>query len=182
VSFYIYLHSKPDGTPFYVGKGSGTRSSNFKCNRNRHHRNVVAKYGRENIKISVIPCASEEEAFSEEIALIAALRGLGYALTNMTSGGEGCSANEETRLRMSEIQRGRPKSAETRAKLSAANKGKVMPIAERLRRSLTMKAKGITPPSNAGKRLGPQTTQHKENIWIARTIGFALREAERLSA
>jgi hypothetical protein len=34
--FYTYLHCKPDGTPFYVGKGSGKRS-NFMYDRNPHH-------------------------------------------------------------------------------------------------------------------------------------------------
>ncbi len=93
--FYIYIHSKPNGTPFYVGKGCGGRAYRFN-KRSPHHRNVIRKYGKENIIISVFPCESEEHAFQEEIKMIVRLRKMGYILCNATDGGEGSSGYHHT--------------------------------------------------------------------------------------
>ncbi len=109
--FYAYAHLRPDGTPFYIGKGFGKRSHEFTSGRTSHHRNIVAKHGRENIIVEVMPCRSEAEAFLREQLAIKALRRAGVKLVNITDGGEGCS--------------GRPVSAETRAKIAASNRGKV---------------------------------------------------------
>jgi hypothetical protein len=87
-AFYVYMHCKPDGTLFYVGKGSGKRARDF-ASRNQHYKNIVAQYGRENILVSVIPCESDAHACSQEIQLIKAFREIGYELVNKTDGGEG---------------------------------------------------------------------------------------------
>lgn len=89
--FYTYLHCKPDGTPFYVGKGCRNRSKLIYRKHNRHYDNIVAKYGKNNILIYVFPCDSEEQAFADEIQQIAQLRAAGYQLSNKTDGGEGIS-------------------------------------------------------------------------------------------
>ena len=107
--FYTYLHCRPDGSPFYVGKGAGSRSHRL-SGRNRHHKNIVEKHGAESIGIFVFPCSSEDEAFADEIRHIAQLRSEGYDLSNQTYGGEGCA--------------GRYFSKETREKMSASLKGK----------------------------------------------------------
>lgn len=69
-SFYTYLHCKPNGAPFYVGKGcrstGGERSHKF-SGRNKHHQNIVAKHGKNNIKIYVFQCNSEQQAKVDEI-------------------------------------------------------------------------------------------------------------------
>jgi hypothetical protein len=112
--FYTYLHCKPNGDPFYVGKGCDSvntkRSHRFSC-RNQHHKNIVAKYGRKNIGVFIFPCDSEEQAFADERQQISQLRHDGYELCNKTNGGEGPS--------------GLTPSDETRTKLSLANKGKI---------------------------------------------------------
>ncbi len=102
--FYTYLHCKPDGMPFYVGKGNYGRAYEFMSGRNRHHKNIVAKYGKENIGVFVFPCDSEEQAFSDEKQQIAQLRRDGYVLANQTDGGEGksgCIASKEAREKIS---------------------------------------------------------------------------------
>ena len=74
--YYTYLHCKPTGEPFYVGKGcnvGGRRSHNF-SQRSQHHKNIVAKYGKANIGIFVFNCDSEAQAFADEIQQIAQLR------------------------------------------------------------------------------------------------------------
>lgn len=130
--FYTYLHCKPDGTPFYVGKGKNSRCGQLSI-RNTHHKNVVSKYGKENIRIFVFPCESEEQAFSDEIQQIAQLRRDGYELANKTNGGEGISGHihsYETRMKLSDKAKGRQSflgkhhNDETKKKISLANKGK----------------------------------------------------------
>lgn len=90
MSYFAYLHCKPDGTPFYVGKGGRRRSKTLK-RKNQFHQNILNKYGKENILVIRIKCPTEETAFELEKSLIQYLRSFGHKLANMTSGGEGSS-------------------------------------------------------------------------------------------
>ncbi|MFZ2541952.1 MAG: hypothetical protein WAW75_09310, partial [Gallionella sp.] len=56
--FYAYIHCKPDGTPFYVGKGANGRINLMK--RGGWHQNIVDKYGAENIARWKFDCESEQ--------------------------------------------------------------------------------------------------------------------------
>lgn len=126
--FYTYIHCRPDGTPFYIGKGCDKwyrRSHAFHIGRSAHHKNIVAKYGKENILVYVFPCESEQQAFSDEIQQIAKLRREGYELCNLTDGGEGSSGaivSFETKLKHAETARctwtGRKHTKETKEKMS----------------------------------------------------------------
>lgn len=112
IKFYTYLHRREsDNSIFYVGKGQRRRAWITRRKSNPHWMNTVAKHG---FKVEI--CAewpTEAEAFEHEKFLIECFRDMGYALCNMTDGGEGASGLKHP-----------PRSAETRAKLSAANKGK----------------------------------------------------------
>lgn len=122
MDFYTYLHCRPDGTPFYVGKGHGKRSHAF-SQRNFHHRNIVAKYGAANIRVFVFHCASELDAFADEAQQIAQLRREGFKLCNFTDGGEGCSgriATEEQRRKISVSNSGKKRTPEMRERISRA--------------------------------------------------------------
>jgi len=124
--FYTYIHCKPNGDPFYVGKGHGNRSHRFD-KRNQHHKNIVAKYGRENILIYVTKRDSEESALRAEVRLIRMFRWAGFELCNQTDGGEGTVGRKlsaEEIARRTEKVKGSKRSAETKAKQSAASKGK----------------------------------------------------------
>ena len=79
-AFYIYVHSRPDGRPFYVGKGSGVRAHNMR-RRNPHHRAIIAKYGAENIKVDLIEMKSDEAAFLGEQLLITLFSAMGHRPT-----------------------------------------------------------------------------------------------------
>jgi hypothetical protein len=127
--FYAYIHAKPDGTPFYAGKGNGRRLNMFH-RRNQHHKNIVAKYGRRNILIGRLDCSDESTAFDLEMGLIKCIKRMGIELTNLTHGGHGPSGlivTPEQRAKISATltgRPGRPWTEEAKAKVGAANRGK----------------------------------------------------------
>ena len=127
--FYAYIHAKPDGTPFYAGKGNGRRLNMFH-RRNQHHKNIVAKYGRRNILIGRLDCSDESTAFDLEMGLIKCIKRMGIELTNLTDGGHGPSGlivTPEQRAKISATltgRPGRPWTEEAKAKVGAANRGK----------------------------------------------------------
>jgi NUMOD3 motif len=157
--FFCYTHLRPNGEIFYVGKGSGKRSHNFRTGRSQYHKNIVAKHGAENIIVSVIPCASEAEAFSREMRLIKDFLGIGYPLCNMSDGGEGPSGairSAATKAKIGAAKKGKPLSAAHIAAMSAGKKGKPRP-----------ELKGL-PAWNKGRKLGPLSAETKDKISAAR--------------
>lgn len=158
-AFYVYLHCKPDGTPFYVGKGSGNRSHSF-GRRNPYHKNVVAKYGKENIEVLVFPQVCEQTAFDVEIKWKRVLCIAGYALANMTDGGEGTSGyrhppvSDERRKQLGDAARGKKQTPETIAKKRAALIGKRRTDEQRARMSAGMK----------GVKHKPLSEEHRQKV------------------
>lgn len=81
--FYVYIHRKPNGEVFYVGKGKGRRAWS-KANRNAHWKHVIEKYHDYSVQI-VDNCLTEQAAFELEQFLI---EWIGIdKLTNQTLGG-----------------------------------------------------------------------------------------------
>jgi len=112
--FYIYVLARPDGSPFYVGKGSKNRvhrhdteaRSGHKC----HKCNVIRKIWRQGTDVQryiVFETDDEPEAFAYERELIA-LHGRDN-LTNVTDGGPGITGYNMTAL---EIEKRRLRSKE----------------------------------------------------------------------
>lgn len=103
--FCTYSHHKPDGTLFYIGKGSLKRA-HAKDNRNPHWKNIVAKHG---YKVKVLAqWLTEAEALEHEKFLISCFRDMGFTLANITSGGEGVSGHKhsnESKAKMSAFQK-----------------------------------------------------------------------------
>ena len=102
--FFVYVDCKPDGTPFYIGKGN-LRRINDKRKRNNHHTNICNKYPDWYRGIAFM--GNEQDAFAKEIELIAKYRNI---VVNLTAGGEGTT--------------GLTKNNEWRAKLSDSSKRK----------------------------------------------------------
>lgn len=153
VSFYTYLHCIPDGMPFYVGKGGaarshGRRSHDFTNGRNKYHRNIVSKHGKENILVFVFPCESEDQALADEIQQIAQLRREGYDLCNISDGGDspmsGKKHSQETLAKMSAARTGKKRSAEFSKTMSLAKIGKK--FSSEHKKNLSTSKKGL--PSN----------------------------------
>lgn len=129
--FYVYIHCKPNGDPFYVGKGSGRRSREFKLGRNQHYKNTVAKYGKNKIEVLIFPKNSENEALITESKWIYELRQAGFKLCNQTDGGDGVSGHkhtEEIRAKISASKKGRkrpPFSEEAKNNMAESHKGNI---------------------------------------------------------
>jgi hypothetical protein len=127
--FFVYVDCKPDGTPFYVGKGNLSRLK-LKPRVNRHHANICAKYPDWYRGVAFM--GSEEDAFKKEIDLIASLGR--QNLCNRTNGGEGTSGHVgwclgkqiplETKQKISKTLTGKTHSDETKKKMSETRKGK----------------------------------------------------------
>lgn len=85
--FYTYVHTKPDGTIFYIGKGKGFRAWN-ETSRNKHWKNTVSKHKNYGVQI-LANWKTEKEAFEHEMLLISCFKELQFDLANYTNGGEG---------------------------------------------------------------------------------------------
>ena len=88
---------------------------------------VLKKRPKELIKEEYIKtCYSEEEMNSDEQYYIKVFDTLWPNGYNLTEGGEGCVASEETRRKISLVHKGKHISEEQKKKLSAALKGRIM--------------------------------------------------------
>src|SRR5580698_4532158 len=119
-TFYVYLISRLDGRPCYVGKGKGQRWRHHgKYGRNKHLISVIKQakaIGQELPRVKVLEGLTEAKAHEVERALIGffgrADKGTGLLL-NLTDGGDGTSGYRYT--------------DEQRARHSIAMKGRTMP-------------------------------------------------------
>ena len=124
--FYIYTFLREDGTPYYVGKGTGNRAWDKR-------RRISPPTDSSRI-IILTNSLTEIEAFDEEIRLIQfhGRKDLGTGiLRNLTDGGEGTSGYKHTGKKLSPehianlsaANTGKHRSPESRAKMSAAKSG-----------------------------------------------------------
>ena len=132
---YAYLHCRPDGTPFYVGKGTANRVTRTHA-RNKHYGHITTKYGRGNILIGSLECSSDAIAFELEKGLIKCFRRMGVELANYNDGGEGFKQgnipwnkgktdcfNDEARAKISASAKEQMNSPESKARNTAIHSG-----------------------------------------------------------
>lgn len=104
-SYYVYMHRKLSGEPFYIGKGCGYRAWTF-SGRNKYWQRIANKYG---VMVEIVfDCLTEEDAYQAEKDAVLEFKYFGYKLANLTSGGEGTSSpSPETREKQSIAKRGK---------------------------------------------------------------------------
>lgn len=126
---YVYGHYKADtGELFYIGKGSGNRAWDNRS-RNKHWHSVVAKHG---LTVKVLEDdLSENDAYNKEREIIAEI-GV-HNLVNKTEGGDGLTTESlkrlyqehpETKIKISNSLKGKPKTKEHAKRISEGKKGK----------------------------------------------------------
>lgn len=137
--FYVYTHRRAsDGVVFYVGKGQTNRAYR-KDGRNRHWRNIVAKYG-----YSIViekSNLSDNDAAAYEIELIASIGR--ENLCNKTDGGDGMSGYVHTdagKRKISDAHKGKPRPAVAVEKMRASKIGKT--LSEETKRKMSEAKKG----------------------------------------
>jgi hypothetical protein len=89
-----YAHYKPDGTMFYIGKGS-VRRAYSKAGRNVVWNRTVEKHGGFKVEI-LCRWSTEQEAFDHEIFLIDTIKKMGVPLVNIAEGGLGSTGFRHT--------------------------------------------------------------------------------------
>ena len=120
--YYTYAYLREDGTPYYIGKGSGDRAyknGGRYCNTPPKNRII---YLKQNL--------TEEESFKHEIYMIFIFgrKDLGTGiLHNRSDGGEGSSGairSDNVKKRISDSMKGNPKSKEHIEKVAKSRKGR----------------------------------------------------------
>ena len=134
--FYVYQYLRKDGSPYYIGKGSGLRY----CER---HRVAVPK---DPARINFVAIhLYEDEAFLLEKKLIKLYgrKDLGTGiLQNMTDGGDGKSGvidSEHTRMLKGKANKGRKRTEEQRARITGPKGMKIHSDEEKEKRRERMK-------------------------------------------
>jgi plasmid stability protein len=167
--YYVYVLARPDGRPFYVGKGRSDRLNQHEREARRGHRchkcNIVRKIWRQGGQVQryiMLETENEQEALEYEQEVVA-MYGRD-TLANRTGGGKGLSGyrhRPETRARMSRIMKGRspspqaheaarvwhtgrPTPEETRLKISAARKGRVVSAQTRAKLAAAQKGRTVS--------------------------------------
>ena len=131
--FYTYAWLREDGTPYYIGKGSGRRAWK------QSGRAGKAKKPPDERILILKRNLTEKEAFKHEIYMIAIYgrvdQGTGI-LHNFSDGGEGLSGpSPEVLAKILEKRKGYRHSEESRRKLSEAAKRRRPPTEEENRRN-----------------------------------------------
>jgi group I intron endonuclease len=105
---------------------------------------AILKYGWDDVTHEILfEGLTKEEAEQKETELISSyksnLRGFGY---NIENGGHVNKTSEETKKKLSELLRGRPKTEKHKKNLSKARKGVGHPLSEETKRKLSVARMG----------------------------------------
>lgn len=169
-SFYVYVLYRPDGTPFYVGRGTGARwlchernaqVGKIKGNPEKHSLILrILRSGQALDKRKYATGLTTKAASSLEIRLIKRWKRIvdGGWLLNKTTGGQrgipGHKHSAATRLKMSKSMRGIKRSPASRRRMSLAQKGRSFAVQVRAMRT-----------ANTGR---PLSKEHRRKLSLAK--------------
>lgn len=148
---FAYVHARPDGTVFYVGKGTPQRAFEMSAGRrSKHHQRIVAKHGKGNILVGLMECSSAEIAFELEKGLIKCFRRMGVVLCNHTDGGEGWhNPTEADKAKHSQAMRDVLAVPEVKQRQSEAIRTALADPVVRAKQSAAAKARYADPKARA---------------------------------
>ena len=172
MNYYTYAYLRKDGTPYYIGKGKGSRAY--------RRRKDCINPPKDLSRILILKRdLSENEAFKHEVYMISVFgrKDIGTGiLRNRTSGGEGASGavpGVATRRKMSEARKGKPRSEETKRKIGDGHRGRVLSEESRRKigdgnrgKTISTETRNKTSETLKGREI---TRQHRDRISTALT-------------
>jgi hypothetical protein len=183
---YVYQHIRLDTDEvFYIGIGSDTEGKYIRAykknGRNLHWNHIVNKVG---YRVEILKDGiSWEEAYEEEKRFIKLYgrRNLNEGnLVNLTDGGDGTMGaivSEETRLKLSELAKGRIISIKQREQISKVHKGKIISNEQKQKTREALKGKPLSEEtkrkmseSNIGKTLSEETKRKISEFNIGKVL------------
>jgi hypothetical protein len=176
--FYVYIMHRPDGRPFYVGKGKRWRivshEQDARAGRPGVRPSVIRKIWREKGSVYYRIDSfhvSEADAFTAEMQMIAKIgrRENGGPLVNNTDGGEGPSGfrqviTAEARAKISAALKGVRKTPEHVAAVGAALRGKKRTAEHSVKMSRILRSPEISAKIRAGREGFRHTEESKAKI------------------
>ena len=160
MSYYVYAHTKPDQTVFYVGKGTRGRAWSTD-NRNKHWQHTVAKYGHKVVLLA--DGLTQEQAIEEEAAIIAHFKPFGSLVNILDRGNIAPSSHPDVAASIGMALRGIKRSEETKAKL----------------RAIVRTQEWRQKCSEAAKKRGPVSEETRLKLSITSTGRLHTEEARR---
>lgn len=171
--YYVYAYLRPDGSPYYIGKGKGNRYKNQQGRRVRIPKDTSQILFLETNLSDVGACALERRYIRwygrKDI-------GTGI-LRNLTDGGDGTSGTSpEHRAKLAAVNMGKKYTSEHKANISVAKAGKKHTAEQRAKNAAGHIGKKLTSETRAklsairrGKKLGPKTPEQKAKLSAANT-------------
>lgn len=180
--FYTYAYLRPDGRPFYIGKGKGTRAWEL-------HGSKVKRWSpptADRVLILKWDMATDAEAFAHERYMIGiyGTAGKGWLTMNFTEGGDGTSGYEYTdELRQLRAEQMRGNSYGSRVDWTPQLRAKVSEATMGVKKTITAKVEAAHDRLNIrhnwqhpehGKRfascqeMAKETGYHQANFWRVR--------------
>jgi len=190
--FYTYeLINSITNEVIYVGKGSNSRMyahlhaalHNYNMNPKFKYKILSILKNGGTILYNKINAINEQEAFIKEIELIKKHKDNNLDLCNLTDGGEGISGHrfkrtEESKKRISDIMKGKPKTEEHKKSLKMAKQNN--PNNAKFWKNKTFSDEHKQKLSQRAQNRKPMTEEHKrhisENNWFRTTKNKNIEE------
>lgn len=186
--FYVYVLARPNGKPFYVGKGRCRRIHDHELEAKTGHQchkcNVIRKIWKQGGQVHryvMLQTDDELEALAYEVDLIA-MYGR-ETLVNQTDGGQGVARTPESVMKISAWQRQRFQDPTEREKTAEYAKLRWSDPEEHKKQSETVKAYWSDPETHARRAIQnrevAQTPEHRAKMSAVMKASWARRRAEK---